>query len=823
MEKLRQHFSRIKIPQPSDAVYKDECMYSFDSPDSITGLYVCLNTFLGFGRKYVLDYSNKSGNCVFLHRTRTRREVPSEKEAEPDKKIARLAIGVEGGFNPDVGAKKYEYSTTLAVVILPDFEVITLPNDDLPQLVLESVLGVEKAEGALQQAAANCGGGSWDGEVRQISRHADSIQQLDNGVKVPPKGWQCSQCDLTDNLWMNLTDGAIHCGRRQLDGSGGNNHAVEHYDQTKYPLAVKLGTITADGKADVYSYAEDDMVIDPHLVKHLAHFGINVSVMEKTEKTMAELEIDFNQRVWEYSRLTESGQKLVPMFGPGYTGLRNLGNSCYVNSVMQVLLTVPPLAERYYISGPERLAAVEPKRIPQDFDAQMAKLAIGLLSGEYSKAPADYDPSSAAEVDIDELQPGIAPGFFRSVVGSQHPEFSTKKQQDAMEYLEHVLKLMERSSLKAGLPDPGHCFRFGVEDKFVCSASGCVRYVERSDLYLPLPVPLEAATNKLQVQEYNQRKLDAEKLGNRFTEDAVRSSIPYEACISKMVAPEVLTAYSSAAKASVPMTKTTRITTCPDYLFIQLVKFDVTETWEPVKLDVSVRMPDTLHLSVLRSAGRPEGEKTLPDDSADQPTPAAAPVIDEAVVKQLCDMGFPVEACKKAVHFTGNCGADAAMNWIMEHMNDPDFSLPLVTSTQSTGDSFTASAEGLMMLESMGFTEPQARLALRETQNNLERAADWLFSHQPELEQLVARHEQGAAAAAALPTHAHMPNFTDGSSKYELVAFISHMGTSIHVGHYVCHIKKDGQWTIFNDNKVSKSVDPPIDLGYLYLYKRAAS
>lgn len=37
-----------------------------------------------------------------------------------------------------------------------------------------------------------------------------------------------------------------------------------------FPLAVKLGTITADGKADVYSYTEDEMVIDPNLVRHLS-------------------------------------------------------------------------------------------------------------------------------------------------------------------------------------------------------------------------------------------------------------------------------------------------------------------------------------------------------------------------------------------------------------------------------------------------------------------------------------------------------------------------------------------------------------------------
>jgi hypothetical protein len=48
-----------------------------------------------------------------------------------------------------------------------------------------------------------------------------------------------------------------------------------------YPLAVKLGTITKDGKADVFSYAEDAMVEDPHLIAHLAHFGINIEQMEK--------------------------------------------------------------------------------------------------------------------------------------------------------------------------------------------------------------------------------------------------------------------------------------------------------------------------------------------------------------------------------------------------------------------------------------------------------------------------------------------------------------------------------------------------------------
>jgi ubiquitin carboxyl-terminal hydrolase 5/13 len=58
------------------------------------------------------------------------------------------------------------------------------------------------------------------------------LQQLDLGKKVPPQGWKCEQCDLTTNLWLNLTDGSILCGRKFFDGSGGNDHAVEHFSTT---------------------------------------------------------------------------------------------------------------------------------------------------------------------------------------------------------------------------------------------------------------------------------------------------------------------------------------------------------------------------------------------------------------------------------------------------------------------------------------------------------------------------------------------------------------------------------------------------------------
>lgn len=76
---------------------------------------------------------------------------------------------------------------------------------------------------------------AWVDDKKQVSAYAMNLQHIDNGVTVPPFGWKCAKCYKVDNLWLNLTNGMILCGRKNWDGTRGNDHIVEHCSETKYP------------------------------------------------------------------------------------------------------------------------------------------------------------------------------------------------------------------------------------------------------------------------------------------------------------------------------------------------------------------------------------------------------------------------------------------------------------------------------------------------------------------------------------------------------------------------------------------------------------
>lgn len=59
----------------------------------------------------------------------------------------------------------------------------------------------------------------------------------------------CQSCDLKENLWLCLTCGSLGCGRQLYGGVGGNGHGLKHFEESRHPVSVKLGTITPEGGA----------------------------------------------------------------------------------------------------------------------------------------------------------------------------------------------------------------------------------------------------------------------------------------------------------------------------------------------------------------------------------------------------------------------------------------------------------------------------------------------------------------------------------------------------------------------------------------------
>lgn len=83
---------------------------------------------------------------------------------------------------------------------------------------------------------------------------------------------------------------------------------------------------------------------------------------------------------FEYNAITEGGSELKPVMGPGKVGISNLGNYCYMGSILQALWAIPAFGHTF--SGPESSALVSaPADIANDFPAQFAKVGSAIVSG----------------------------------------------------------------------------------------------------------------------------------------------------------------------------------------------------------------------------------------------------------------------------------------------------------------------------------------------------------------------------------------------------------------------------------------------------------
>ncbi|SCV03848.1 LAME_0H13718g1_1 [Lachancea meyersii CBS 8951] len=755
-------FINLQIPS---VIFKDDCGYCYETmynDDFTTShcLNVCLHCFQSFCPEHTTLHRRVTGagsnGCHDFYLKLSK--VKKADVGEPTEKKLKLEI------NEKSEDEVYDSYWSL---IKGTSSIADNQTQGLDPKVTNKVKNILQARSSNFQQMAN----SWQLEVKACE-HVKSFTVSAGAAQ--DVGKNCADCDLGNNLWLCLHCGHLGCGRQQV-GIEGHSHALAHFQQhPDHPLAVKLGSLS-QSSADVYCYACDDEVhFDDSKVwvQALAHWNIDIGDRVAQEKTLMELQLEQNMN-WDFQMVDSQGHDLqhLPSSAEFGCGLLNLGNSCYMNSVLQVLVN----------GGVFTWSLKELGDFPADVVYVSSNLKCQLLKLR-----------NAMTVEPAKYSQGVKPTTFKRCIGGRHEEFSSGRQQDALEFFSYFTNLLDKRVFNETSSNPNDLFRFNVQDRLECTKCHSVKYSSQSYDYLQVPLSENDEPQEL-----------SERISSYFAGEDVSFKCPY--------CKEMVTAVKSSGFQSFPKTLVVSPTR------IKLVN------WMPVKNSQEVLLPgietadtSTLQLGAFKSHGfDSEKERLLPENETNEFKPNVQCVAD------LLEMGFTENAATKALFYTNNSGMEDAMNWLFSHVEDPDLNEPAVLPT-NTYEAEMYNPQELEDMVSMGLDPQLCRKALILNQGNVTASVEWVFNNLDD-DGLIVKE-------TPVKKEDQMYGFSDESlANYSLKAVICHKGSSVQSGHYVAFIKKQvgeqTKWVLYNDEKMVVAEDP-MNIqelkknGYIYFFNR---
>lgn len=590
-------------------------------------------------------------------------------------------------------------------------------------------------------------------------------------------GVQCKDCFLTRNLWLCLHCGNVGCGREQV-GIEGHSHALAHYEDNRmHSLAVKLGSLSATTN-DVYCYSCDEDVRFPDnnqlhdILLNLYHIDLS-SIGQAKEKTLTELQVEQNLQ-WDF-RMTDSQGKdliLLPNGSKYGLGLQNLGNSCYMNSVLQLLFHDKEWAQSLI----EEYGGVE---FPRDIMYPSTNLRCQWIK------------LYRAMVLEPEMYPnGIRPTTFKRCISQGNKEFESQRQQDAMEFFTFIMDRVKSVNKMT---------QFILVDKLKCIKCGKVKYIEQISNSIQVSLPEDLSVRDINLTE---------QLNHYFEDNAEDIQFDCPSC-----------------KETVKGIKQLSMSSGPDLLVLNVMRMQIDRSnWTVKKTSDPIRYDSTIFLNSYVTKHDPN-EIILEEPEEEETDSTSEFIPHENVLLQLMEMGFSKNACRKALYYTGNLPeGEVAMQWLFEHIEDPDINNPLVIKNKNNNNSDHDSMyeEKAKEMIEMGFEYSICLKALKINKGDISSSIEWVFSHPDGVENSDIKSDTTEPIKKQKDEHCGHEEMNN--VKYNLLDVVCHKGNSVQSGHYVEFHRDsiDQPWVLYNDEKMVQ-VDTEDEIkknGYIYVYKR---
>lgn len=368
----------------------------------------------------------------------------------------------------------------------------------------------------------------------------------------------------------------------------------------------------------------------------MAHFGIKLQLLEKTEKTTMELELEKNQKYdWSDIVPSESGYT----HGKGLIGIENLGNSCYLSSVIQVLASIPELSDFFVNHFNDIASSIPPgNKAYDDVILQFAKTCVALTTDrrvlQFWENVKGYKDKSL-ELGIPYIEPpcltcSIKPRMLKYALGRHNTTFNGNEQQDAEEFLSFFIDLLgdmenqinERCKDTNPLNLKSLLF-FHTRQTILCQGLKKINHTDNETHILSLP------------------------LVPNFDDSSHDPTFPLtlQTCLELWQNDQDIDYISETDRKRHHAVLRNSLITQPKYLILKLERFYLKKDWTPGKILNPFIIPETeirfglyneSTYSGLDYAVEYTNGKAVPGDA-----PTVATVKDEPIVQDLVAMGFP--------------------------------------------------------------------------------------------------------------------------------------------------------------------------------------